>query len=237
MIYLAYILPEEPEDLLSHVGESFDDHPHLALDNYGDHVNAFQQLEDPAQGWGGGGLSDLVGQGFLLLGQLLPQASLGDRIDQQGQGHHHQQALDPGGLFHKKRGREKQRFFEETEAAFNGTLSFVVGQKVFILDHLGIDGGAQYESGFALLLGASFFRIGPDGNLELPVDGLDRRVRGRTAFVGIVDMRRAGGLVDLMIRPFASQTIQAGVGLLFRVKALGLKMIELLLDSFLFLFL
>jgi len=61
-------LPKEPEDLLSQVGESFDDHPHLALDDYGDYMDAFQPLEDPAQGRGGGGLSNLVGKGLFLLG-------------------------------------------------------------------------------------------------------------------------------------------------------------------------
>ena len=50
-------------------------------------------------------------------------------------------------------------------------------------------------------------------------------------------MGDTGGVVDLMIRPFAGQTIEAGVGFFFRVKALGLKMIELFLDGFLFLFL
>jgi len=52
---------------------------------------------------------------------------LGEGIDQQGQGHHHQQALDAAGLFDKQRGGEKQRIFEETEAPFGGTLSFVTG--------------------------------------------------------------------------------------------------------------
>jgi hypothetical protein len=31
LIYLAYLLPEEEEDLLSQVGEPFDDHPHWLL--------------------------------------------------------------------------------------------------------------------------------------------------------------------------------------------------------------
>ena len=132
----------------------------------------------------------------MLLGELLPQASLGDGIDQQDQGHHHQQALDAGGFFHKERGGEKQRLFEETETTFSATLSFVVGQEVFILDLLGIDGGGQHETGFALLLGASFFGIDADADadLELPVGRLDRCVGGRTAFVGIVEVGGTDGL-------------------------------------------
>lgn len=83
-----------------------------------------------------------------------------------------------------------------------------------------------------MLLRPLFFRIGRDGGLELPLHGLDRRVGRGTSFLGIVDVGRAGGLVDLMILPFPGEPVEAGVGLRLRVKALGLKMIELFLDRF-----
>ena len=61
MIYLAYLLPKEKEDLLSQVREPFDDHLDLVLDDHGDHVDALKELENPAQGRGGGGASYLIG--------------------------------------------------------------------------------------------------------------------------------------------------------------------------------
>ena len=72
-------------------------------------------------------MSDLIGEGFPLLFQLLAHPSLGDRIDQQGQGHYHQQALDARGLFHKEGGGEKEGLLEEAEAAFGAALAFVAG--------------------------------------------------------------------------------------------------------------
>lgn len=42
LIYLADRLAEEEEYLLSHVGEPFDEDLDLALDDYGDHVDALQ---------------------------------------------------------------------------------------------------------------------------------------------------------------------------------------------------
>jgi len=42
LIYLAYLLPEEAKDLLSQVGEPFDDDLYLTLDNEGDYVDALE---------------------------------------------------------------------------------------------------------------------------------------------------------------------------------------------------
>jgi len=69
---------------------TFDDNPEVSLHVQTHPMDAIQQLEDPTERRGGGGLSDLVGKGFVLLVQLRSHPSLGDRIDQQGQSHDHQ---------------------------------------------------------------------------------------------------------------------------------------------------
>ena len=55
----------------------------LPLHHYSDAVNAFQKLEDPAQGRALSWLIDLVWYGRVLVCQLLTQSTLGDGIHEQ----------------------------------------------------------------------------------------------------------------------------------------------------------
>ena len=52
-----------------------------------------------------------------------------------------------------------------------------------------------------------FVEIGNHGNLELPIDRLNRGIGRRTAFAGIVNMGGSCGLIDLMILPFTDQAL------------------------------
>ena len=62
----------------------------LPLHHHSDAVNAFQKLEDPTQGWPRSRLVDVIRYGFIVVGSLLTQSVLRQRIHQQSQCHHHQ---------------------------------------------------------------------------------------------------------------------------------------------------
>jgi hypothetical protein len=49
---------------------------YLPLPHHADAVNAFQKLEDPAQGWPLSRLVDLIRYGVMAVGSLLTQAAL-----------------------------------------------------------------------------------------------------------------------------------------------------------------
>jgi hypothetical protein len=63
---------------------------YLPLPHHADAVNAFQKLEDPAQGWPLSRLVDLIRYGVMAVGSLLTQAALRQGIHEQSQRHHHQ---------------------------------------------------------------------------------------------------------------------------------------------------
>ena len=62
----------------------------LPLPHHLDAVNAFQKLEDPAQGWPLRRLVDLIRYRCVVVGSLLTQSALRQRIHQQRHCHHHQ---------------------------------------------------------------------------------------------------------------------------------------------------
>jgi hypothetical protein len=82
-------------------------------------VNAVQELEDPPQGWRRGRLVDVVRHRLMMLGSWLAQSALRHGVDQQREGHHHQQSFHPAGLFDKQRRDKKQWVFEQPKAPFN----------------------------------------------------------------------------------------------------------------------
>jgi hypothetical protein len=77
--------------------------PHLAVSHQTDTLNPFQYLKHPPQGRVIGRLVDLMQNRLVLTGSCPAQTTLGHRIDQQRQGHHHQQLLDAAGFVHKQR--------------------------------------------------------------------------------------------------------------------------------------
>ena len=62
-------------------------------------------------------LPDLVGEGVVVMGQLVSHPALGNGVDQQRQGHHHQETLEPRRLFDEERRHKKHGVLEEAEAA------------------------------------------------------------------------------------------------------------------------
>jgi hypothetical protein len=73
---------------------------HVTLYCHPDTVHAVQALEDPPPGRRPGRLVDLVRHGLMVLGSWLATSALRHGVDQQREGHHHQQSGNPAGLFH-----------------------------------------------------------------------------------------------------------------------------------------
>ena len=93
--------PEQAQDFDRDLIQAFYDVVHLVLDGDADAVNPFEQWEEPTQGRSWSRLVNLVRYGLVLLRSLLAHPTLRHRINQQRQGHHHQQPLKPTGFFHK----------------------------------------------------------------------------------------------------------------------------------------
>ena len=96
------------------------------------------------------GLFELVGDGLAGGGQLLTQAVFGQAVDEQAQHHDQAERHDPLGFLHEDRGGQKQRVFEETEAALHAVLVFVGVDELVVgelrrIEHIGRD----QEGGFA----------------------------------------------------------------------------------------
>ena len=89
----------------------------MPLHGKGHAIDALQELEDPAEGRSRPWLPDLVGEGVMLMCQLVSHAALGDGVDQQRQGHHHQETLEPRRLFDEERRHKKHGGLEKAEAA------------------------------------------------------------------------------------------------------------------------
>jgi len=62
----------------------------LPLHHHSDAVHAFQKLENPPQGWPLSRLVDVMRYCCIVVGSLLTQAALRQRIHQQRQRQHHQ---------------------------------------------------------------------------------------------------------------------------------------------------
>ena len=153
---------------------------------------------------------------------MLSQSALCHRVDQQREGHHHQQPFDPAGLFDKQRGDKKQRVFEKPKAPFNPGLAFVGRDDLGIAQLAGVDIGAKHKAGLDLLAVPHRLLIRPDVGLDLPRAGLEGRARCGTAFAGIAFVFDQVEDVDPVIRPALGQRRQGLLGRLGRVESVGL---------------
>ena len=87
---MADLMAKQTEDFHLHVIEACNESMHLTVHRHLDTVRAFEQLEEPTQGWRQGGLIDVVRHSLMVLGSLLSQSTLGHGIHQQRQRHHHE---------------------------------------------------------------------------------------------------------------------------------------------------
>ena len=110
--------PQQAEDFDPYLMQAFDQVENLPLHRHTDAVNPFEKLEDPAQGRPLGRLVHLVQHRLVVSHEGLAQSTLRDRIDQEGERHHRQQPLNPGGFLHKQRRDKAQRIFEKPKAPF-----------------------------------------------------------------------------------------------------------------------
>src|SRR5881628_1743928 len=80
LIYLAYFLPKELENLSSQGGKTLHDYFDVPLHGKGHAIDALEELEDPAESRSRRRLPDLVGEGLVLLCQLVSHPALGHCI-------------------------------------------------------------------------------------------------------------------------------------------------------------
>ena len=90
-----------------------------------EHMNPHKVVEDPPCGGGLGGFAFLVRKGGLVLLECVADAILEGRIDEQTDGHHHQEGHDTCGFFEIQRRGQKLRVFEEAKPTFCPGLTFV----------------------------------------------------------------------------------------------------------------
>jgi hypothetical protein len=132
VIYLAYFLPKELENLSSQGGKTLNDYVDVPLHGKGHAIDALQALEDPAEGRSRRRLPDLVGEGLVLRCQLVSHPALGHCIDQQRQGHDHEETLDARRLFDKQRRHKKHGVFEKAEPTLDAEWGFILDPQVFL---------------------------------------------------------------------------------------------------------
>jgi hypothetical protein len=108
VVKVADRVPKPTENVDLHLGEAFDAFMHVSLYRHPDAVNAFQELEASPQGRRRGRLGELVRHGLLVRGSWLAKSALRHGVDQQREGHHHQQSFNAAMLFDKHR-RDKNR--------------------------------------------------------------------------------------------------------------------------------
>src|SRR5712691_12719302 len=198
LIYLAYFLPKELENLSSQGGKTLNDYCDVPLHGKGHAIDALQELEDPAEGRSGRRLPDLVGKSVVLPCHLVSHPALGHGIDQQRQGHYHQETLDPGGLFDTQRRHKKHRVFEKPKAPFHRALSFVASDDLRIGQGRVGDRGAEDETRLAVLLGDHLGRVRRHAGVAVPLQRFDGGPWGGAPCAGILDRRREGHLCHLM---------------------------------------
>lgn len=99
---MADLCAKEAKDFDLHRCQTCDHLLHLICNVHPDTFDPFQHLEYPPQRRTICGLVDLIRDRLLLPCSLLAETPLRDRIDQQGEGHHHQKSLNTRGFFHKQ---------------------------------------------------------------------------------------------------------------------------------------
>jgi len=105
---------------------------------------------------------------------LLAHAALRYRVDQQGEGHSHQQPFDPAGLFDKQRRDKKAWGLKKAQASFDTRRAFVGRNDRGIAQLAAADIGAQDTASLDVLAVSQCLLIRPDAGLEVPLDGLQR---------------------------------------------------------------
>jgi hypothetical protein len=155
--------------------------------------------------------------------QLRSESALRHGVDQQRQGHHHEQSFHPAGFFDKERGDKKQRVFEKPTAAFDVRLPFVGGDALRIAELPSGDIGAQDQAGLCLrgLLSGGLIRM--DLRLDLPRARLAWPARCGTAFTRVACVFRQRRGRNAVILPVRGQYRQGRVSGLGGAKALGVE--------------
>src|SRR5712664_1848965 len=115
-------------------------------------------------------LAFLVWKRGVLLFECPTDAILYSRIDEQTDGHHHQQGHDAFGLFEIERGGEKLGVFEEAKPALRMGLAFIAGSQ-FLGGQQGLVACIGCEDETTLLVNEG--RSGSDGGGERPCDSID----------------------------------------------------------------
>ena len=98
---------------------------HESLSRDVEHMNPHEVVEHPACRRVLDALAFLVRKGGLMLLEGRADAVLQGRIDEQTDGHHHQQGHDAFRFFEIERGGQKLRVFQEAKPAFRPGLPFV----------------------------------------------------------------------------------------------------------------
>jgi len=115
-------------------------------------------------------LAFLVWKRGVLLFECPTDAILYSRIDEQTDGHHHQQGHDAFGLFEIERGGEKLGGFEEAKPAFRMGLAFIAGSQ-FLGGQQGLVAFIGCKDDTTRLVNEG--RSGSDGGGEPPCDRID----------------------------------------------------------------
>ena len=103
-------------------------------------VDALETLKEPAQRRPCGGLALLVGDGLSRLGEPLTQTHLGQLVDQQAERHDKGEGHDALWTLDEDGGGEKERVFQEGEAAFHHALFAIERENGLVRPLLGTTG-------------------------------------------------------------------------------------------------
>ena len=179
------------------------------MDRHLDMVNAVQELEAPPQGRRRGRLVKPVRHGLMVCGSWLAQAAWRHRVDQQREGHHQQQAVNPTGLFDQPRRDKKQRVVEQAKAPCDTGLAFIGLDDLGIAQLAGVKVGSKDKTRVALLAVLKRRLRRPDVGLQVPRAGLAGRARCGTALTGIARVFGQLGGLPLVIRPALGHAIVA----------------------------
>ncbi len=147
----------------------------------------------------------------MVCGSGLAQAAWRHRVDQQREGHHQQQAVNPTGLFDKQRRDKKQRVVEQAKAPCDTGLAFIGLDDLGIAQLAGVKVGSKDKTRVALLAVLKRRLRRPDVGLQVPRAGLAGRARCGTALTGIARVFGQLGGLPLVIRPALGHAIVASL--------------------------
>lgn len=98
----------------------------LVVETNEQQVDALKHLSNAPHGRGLGRLAGLVGDGLIVGLELLAKLAFGERIDNQGQPHDHDQGHDASRAFEKKAVGKEEGVAQEAKAPLNGTCLLLV---------------------------------------------------------------------------------------------------------------